>query len=92
MSHEVPPELVEMAANAAKLAETAAGRRAGPPVMLLALDDEQAGVVMDALIEHQRSSTRRHAEAVARGDTVSTTSDRAAICVGVLEQLIRRTT
>lgn len=92
MGYEIPAELIELASGAAALAETAAGRRAGAPRVLLALDDEQAGVVMDALIEHQRFSARRHAEAVARGDTVSTTSDRAATCVGVLEQLIRQTT
>lgn len=57
----------------------------------LSLDSEEAGVVMDALMEHRRTNELRHAAAVARGDTVSTTDDRVAICVRVLEQLMRQT-
>jgi hypothetical protein len=55
----------------------------------LVLDSEQAGVVFDALMEHARVNELRHADAVRRGDTVSTTDERVATCLRVMEQLTR---
>lgn len=57
----------------------------------LRLNGEEAGVVFDALAEHARVNTRRHADAVAWGDTVSTTGDRVAICQQVMTELMRST-
>jgi hypothetical protein len=57
----------------------------------LTLNDEEAGVVFDALMEHARANELRHTEAVGRGDTVSTTDERVAFCLRVMEKLIRPT-